>query len=255
SISSHGVVVPRSALVDIPLLLLIVAVMLSMDTILAVLHTLPRWVKGVALVSALVLACALFISLESPPARLPAWVPLPALWWTVFAPARLLGGLASLIDLAAVPGRAPVTPRGLLDHLFLATAIVSLGAFVFWFLGRSFGLDTAVLVVLPVYFFYKWLVARDPQAVATATLLALASALSFWPANLGPRNIVAYLLVFEVAERLLERAHHVGVEYARLRMREANPGSARWSACFWKWVDWFFTLWLRELPPRALQAS
>jgi hypothetical protein len=143
----------------------------------------------------------------------------------------------------------------LLARLVLAVVIVGLGAFAFWFLGRWFGLDTAVLVVLPVYFFYKWLVARDAQAVGTAILLVLASVLSFWPANLGPRNIVAYLLVFEVAERLLERAHHVGVEYARLRMREANPGSARWSACFWKWMDWFFTLWLRDLPPRAFHAS
>jgi hypothetical protein len=108
------------------------------------------------------------------------------------------------------------------------------------------GLETAVVaVVLPGFFVYKAIVANDVLFVKAATLLVVLSIVSFAPPlNLGPRNIVAYVLFFEVARHLLEHGHKVALRYFKLRKKPPTAGewgrSGRWLGAW----DWLFAICL-----------
>ena len=120
----------------------------------------------------------------------------------------LLLGVVAVLHLAAThPERRP-SARQFLWSGFLGVAIL-LGA-ILLFLGvdARYGIEAALLlVVLPGYFVYKALVARDVLFVATTVLLIGAAVVSFLPPiNLGPRNIVAYVAFFELARAFMRHA-------------------------------------------------
>ncbi len=173
SLSSHALVIPLSLLIDAPLLLLIVAVILFIDKLLAKLRRVPSWMKCAALAAGLAIIPIAFIRIDD--VQPWAQVFVPTLWWIVFFGVPMLVGIASLIDIAQFP-RHSETTSAFTAHLIFAIVIVSLGTVAFLTLAIMFGLDTAILVVLPTYFVYKLLVARDAEAVAMSVLLAIASA-------------------------------------------------------------------------------
>jgi len=115
---------------------------------------------------------------------------------------------------------------------------------VFITVDRSLGLEAALLlVVLPAYFLYKVIVARDMLFAATAILLVLAAlVLVSPPVNLGPRNVIAYVAFFEVARRLLRYADEAAIQYSALRDKHSEDGEWGWAAPVMPALDWLFAV-------------
>jgi hypothetical protein len=159
----------------------------------------------------------------------------------------LLLGVVALLHLAAThPERRPSARQFLWSGLL--GVMILLGA-VLLFLGvdARYGIEAALLLVLlPGYFVYKALVARDVLFVATTVLLIGAAVVSFLPPiNLGPRNIVAYVAFFEVARTLMRRADSAARRYFALRREQPDPASWGVSAGILRAMDWLFALCIR----------
>jgi hypothetical protein len=159
----------------------------------------------------------------------------------------LLIGVVAVLPLAAThPERRP-SARQFLWSGFLGATIL-LGA-ILLFLGvdARYGIEAALLlVVLPGYFVYKALVARDVLFVATTVLLIGAAVVSFLPPiNLGPRNIVAYVAFFELARTFMRRADAAARRYFTLRAEQPDPASWGVSAGILTAMDWIFALCIR----------
>lgn len=159
----------------------------------------------------------------------------------------LLLGVVAVLHLAAThPERRP-SARQFLWSGFLGATIL-LGA-ILLFLGvdARYGIEAALLlVVLPGYFVYKALVARDVMFVATTVLLIGAAVVSFLPPiNLGPRNIVAYVAFFELARAFMRRADAAARRYFTLRAEQPDPASWGVGAGTLKTMDWVFALCIR----------
>lgn len=159
----------------------------------------------------------------------------------------LLLGVVAVLHLAAThPGR-PSSPRQFLWSGFLGVTILLVVVLLFLSIDAGYGIEAALLlVVLPGYFVYKALVARDVLFVATSVLLIAAAVVSFLrPINLGPRNIVAYVAFFEVARHLMRHADEAARRYFALRREQPAPESWGVSAGILKVVDWIFALCIR----------
>jgi hypothetical protein len=107
--------------------------------------------------------------------------------------------------------RAEFLLRCLLTLISVPLAALTVLAVDVWL-----GFQATVLVALLCYFLYKLLVAKDAPFVVMAVLLGVASAIS-WLLNGGPRNIVAYLLFFEVARHVITHLDDIAAEYFHLR--------------------------------------
>jgi hypothetical protein len=159
----------------------------------------------------------------------------------------LLIGVVAVLHLAVThPQRRPNARQFLWSGL-MGVAIVIGVVLLFIGVDARYGIEAALLlVVLPGYFVYKALVARDVLFVATTVLLIAAAVVSFLPPiNLGPRNIVAYVAFFEVARHLMKRADEAARHYFRLRREQPTPEDWGVSAGVSKVVDWIFALCLR----------
>lgn len=159
----------------------------------------------------------------------------------------LLLGVVAVLHLAATyPERRPSARQFLWSGLL--GVLILLGA-VLLFLGvdARYGIEAALLlVVLPGYFVYKALVARDVLFVATTVLLIGAAVVSFLPPiNLGPRNIVAYVAFFEVARALMRRADDAARRYFALRREQPDAASWGVGAGILASMDWIFALCIR----------
>ena len=173
--------------------------------------------------------------------------------WTAALGGPLLLGVFAVLHLADT--RHLRTTREFVARLRLAVGIVGLAVLGFLLVVSSYGIEAALLVVLPFYFFYKLLVSRDMLFVATFILLVVASVLSFWPMNRGPRNIIAYLLFFEVMRHLIKHLGEVAAEYFRLRKHDRENEERNRSGRWLHVLDWFFTLCLRDEDKETTNAN
>jgi hypothetical protein len=217
--------------VDLSLLVLIVVILLFMDSLVSWLkrenvRPLFWWLTlGASILLVTEMAAIGVSSTPGSLARCSGWM---SCGWASFVAVPVLTFVLSVLFLSTEP-RDPLAGffrRGLGA---LVIVVCAWGGFVF--LNHTFGLDTALLGLLLAYFLYKLLVARDALAVATAILLVFVSVISYWPFNLGPRNVVAYLLVFELARHIMEHAPGVAERYFMLaRWRGSRrPGD---------WMSW-----------------
>lgn len=169
----------------------------------------------------------------------------------------LLLGVVAVLHLAAThPERRPSARQFLWSGLL--GVMILIGA-VLLFLGvdARYGIEAALLlVVLPGYFVYKALVARDVLFVATTVLLIGAAVVSFLPPiNLGPRNIVAYVAFFEVARALMRRADDAARRYFALRREQPDPESWGVGAGVLRAMDWIFALCIRGDEEEAIHEA
>src|SRR5262249_37471309 len=89
-------------------------------------------------------------------------------------------------------------------------------------------------------------------SLSTASLLSAASTLiSRPPTTLGPRNIVAYVVFFEVARHLMTYADKLAAQYVELR--RAHPAAGEWGVKerTLRHLDWLFNLCKREATEEA----
>ncbi len=156
-------------------------------------------------------------------------------------------GAAAVLHLLTAAPRRPDSAKQFLAMRALALSVLVAVVLLFVAVDGRLGLEAALLlVVLPGYFAYKVLVAQDVLFVATTVLLVAASILSFLPPiNLGPRNIVAYVVFFEVARHLMGYADHLAAEYFQLR--KAHPTAGEWGVRqrTLDALDWLFTVFRR----------
>jgi CHASE2 domain-containing protein len=159
----------------------------------------------------------------------------------------LLLGVVAVLHLAATRPPQPVSARQFLRVSFLGLAILAVAAALFLLVDTRYGVEAGLLlVVLPGYFIYKALVARDVLFVATSVLFVGAAVVSFLPPiNLGPRNIVAYVAFFEVARHLMRHTDEAAEKYFALR--RAHPRPEEWGVGpgVLGAVDWLFALCVR----------
>jgi CHASE2 domain-containing sensor protein len=231
----HGL--SLSSVVNGVLLLFTVILLLLVDkppafarALLGQLATVSPWIKWLALGVALLL---IGITIAFPTSLAAVLLLLP-----------LLLGMVAVLHLAATRPPQPASARQFLRVCALGVGILVVAALMFLVVDTRYGIEAALLlVVLPGYFVYKALVARDVLFVATSGLLVAAAVVSFLPPiNLGPRNIVAYVAFFEVARHLMRHADAAAEKYFALR--RAHPRAEEWGvgAGVLVAVDWFFTL-------------
>jgi len=159
----------------------------------------------------------------------------------------LVIGVVAVLHLAVThPERKPTAKQFLWSGVLGATILAG-AALLFVGVDARYGIEAALLlVVLPGYFVYKALVARDVLFVATTGLLIGAAVVSFLPPiNLGPRNIVAYVAFFEVARHVLRSADQAARQYFRLRREQPAPSDWGVGAGVLALMDWIFALWVR----------
>jgi CHASE2 domain len=159
----------------------------------------------------------------------------------------LLLGVAAVLHLAATRPERPPTARQFLWSGMLGATILTGAVMLFLGVDARYGIEAALLlVVLPAYFVYKALVARDVLFVATSMLLIGAAVVSFLPPiNLGPRNIVAYVAFFEVARHLMRHADEAARHYFKLRREQPAPEDWGVSAGILNATDWILALCIR----------
>jgi CHASE2 domain-containing sensor protein len=159
----------------------------------------------------------------------------------------LLLGVVAVLHLAATRPSQPTSARQFLRVCALGVVILLVAAVMFLAVDTRYGIEAGLLlVVLPGYFIYKALVARDVLFVATSGLLVGAAVVSFLPPiNLGPRNIVAYVAFFEIARHLMRRADEAAERYFALRRAHPRPEEWGVGAGVLGAVDWLFTLCCR----------
>jgi hypothetical protein len=165
----------------------------------------------------------------------------------VFLLLPLLLYMVAVLHLAATRPRPPVTPRQFLRSRALGLAVVAVALVLFLVTDQALGVEAALLLVLlPGYFVYKALVARDALFVATTALMIGVAVVSFLPPiNLGPRNIVAYVAFFELARHLMKHADEAARAYGRLRTAHRDPAAWGVSPVVLGAADWLFALCLR----------
>ena len=215
----HGL--SLSSVVNGLLLLFTVVLLLLVDkppafarALLAQLATVSPWIKWMALGVALLL---IGVTIAFPTSLAAVLLLLP-----------LLLGMVAVLHLAATRPPQPASARQFLRVYALGVGILAVAAVMFLVVDTRYGIEAGLLlVVLPGYFVYKALVARDVLFVATSALLVAAAVVSFLPPiNLGPRNIVAYVAFFEVARHLMRHADEAAEKFFALR--RAHPRAEEW---------------------------
>jgi hypothetical protein len=167
------------------------------------------------------------------------WNPSGHKWngfvWASVLGVSLLAGMFALPYLHAYRTQEPDEARREF-HEQLATLVgpFLLGVVFLIFYNIFSELEAALLLSLGFYFFfYKLFFVKDQLFVVTIILLVIVSLISFWPLDLGPRNIIAYVFFFEVARHLIKHAGEVAEKYRRLQERNPNTDDQ------WPW-------WARE---------
>jgi hypothetical protein len=174
-------------------------------------------------------------------------VAIPTSLAAVFLLFPLLLGVVTVLHLATTHPRRPPSTRQALRTCGLGLVVLVGAAVLFLAVDRRYGIEAALLlVILPAYFVYKALVARDVLFVTAAGLLIGAAIVSYLPPiNLGPRNIVAYVAFFEMARRLMQCADEAAAKYFQLRREHSAAEDWGVGPRTLRVVDWLFTLGIR----------
>ena len=174
-------------------------------------------------------------------------VAIPTSLAAIFLLLPLLLGVVAVLHLAATHPRRPPSTRQFLKTCGLGLGVLVGAALLFLAVDGTYGIEAALLlVILPAYFVYKALVARDVLFVAAAGLLIGAAVVSYLPPiNLGPRNIVAYVAFFELARRLMQSADEAAAKYFQLRQEHSAAEDWGVGPHTLRVVDWLFTLGIR----------
>jgi hypothetical protein len=150
----------------------------------------------------------------------------------------------AVLDLAPPAERPPHTLQQFVVRRLLTLVVPIAAVAAFIAVDRTLGLEAAILLVaVPAYFLYKVIVARDMLFAATAILLVLAALVAVAPpVNLGPRNVVAYVVFFELARKLLKHADGIAAQYFKLRDQHPADHEWGWAAPIMPTLDRLFAV-------------
>ena len=116
-----------------------------------------------------------------------------------------------------------------------------------WILWAARDLDDGLVALFALYLLYRWLVVKDTGFVLIA-LITLGSALfAYYYVNLGPRNILAFLVFFEVVRQVQQYLKRYADHYFELKSEEGMNHPPRHPA--WRLAEGFFGLYRTEIEP------
>ena len=211
SLSGRRIVIPLTGLVDALLLLVTVGILLLVEEPpLAVQRLRNRFTRTRAAIKWLVLGLIALLVIMGIATKASVWSALGLLFLMI---------AITILDLTPPAKEVASTLQGFVVRRLAALIVPVLAIVAFVLVDRGLGLEAALLTVaVPGYFLYKVIVGRDMLFAATAVLLVLAALVIVSPpVNLGPRNVVAYVVFFELARSLLKRADDVAAQYFKFR--------------------------------------
>jgi hypothetical protein len=134
----------------------------------------------------------------------------------------------------------PITSVADFQRRLIKAALAIPGfAIVFFGVLYQYGLDAAVWVVFAAYLFYRWRIGRDTGFLLLTLMAMVFSATGYFMLDIGPRNILAFFLFFEIvrhAQHHLKEAAHV---YFEVEKNDSEQVSER----FRRVAHWFFSLY------------
>ena len=106
-------------------------------------------------------------------------------------------------------------------------------------IAQTWGFDAALLALFGVYVVYRWRVAADPGFVALTVIMIGVSLFAYYLLDLGPRNILAFLVFFEVVRHAEKHLKEAAERYFELRNHEPAPAQR----VAWRLLDGFLSLY------------
>ncbi len=119
-------------------------------------------------------------------------------------------------------------------------------AFPFWafplafVVGSAWGFDNGLLLLFLTYVFYRARIARDSYFLLQTLITIVSALIAYFVFNLGPRNILSFLVFFEVVRHLQKWFKEKANEYFKL---EAPKPEDRYSLAAWRVADSIFSLY------------
>lgn len=221
--------ISRSLIANLVLLLAVVVVIVYGDNVAC---RIRRWIgrRRSAIAAALATAAGIMVW----------WFPTTAGGWTMAGLTLLATAcwLAAGQSIRTARDWPPRSPDDFMRKTVGEGVVLLVAAPVFVAASHWLRIEFALILALAVYILARVLCRRDTRILAVTTLaVGTAFAVFLPPFNLGPRNIVAYIAFFEVAERVHKNVLKRGEEYAALRAE-----NQRWGR--WRKVrgltDWLF---------------
>lgn len=127
------------------------------------------------------------------------------------------------------PSRPPATFAQLKRQMRNASITVAVGILTLVVAVWAGGFDAALLLAFAAYVLYRWQITGD-RGFALLVVITLATALFYYYVmNLGPRNILAFLVFFEVVRHVQKRVKEAAERWVELRSRERHaPRGPLW---------------------------
>lgn len=131
-------------------------------------------------------------------------------------------------------------------------------AFPFWafpiafLVGAAWGFDNGLLLLFLTYVFYRAYVARDSYFLLQTVITIVSALIAYFVFNLGPRNILSFLVFFEVVRHLQKSFKENAHEYFKL---EAPKPEDRYSLAAWRAADSFFSLYRAPSEPHSVKEA
>lgn len=117
------------------------------------------------------------------------------------------------------------------------------------------GLDLAVWVGLLLYVIYLYRVGRDKGFLLFVVVAAAAVVVSYFFLHLGPRNVIAFLVFFEVVRHLQHMLREHAHRFLHLRNEAAKAGPVGERTGFWRVVEDLFEFYHDRLEEPAGKAE
>lgn len=128
-----------------------------------------------------------------------------------------------------------------------AIGIAGIVVVLVWILWAARDLDDGLVALFALYLLYRWLVVKDRGFVLIA-LITLGSALfAYYYVNLGPRNILAFLVFFEVVRQVQQYLKRYADHYFNLKSEAGLNHPPRHPV--WRLAECFFGLYRTKIEP------
>lgn len=138
-------------------------------------------------------------------------------------------------------------------HDLLRKLVFPFWAFPLAFLaGATWGFDNGLLLLFLTYVFYRTRIARDSYFLLQTVITVVSALIAYFVFNLGPRNILSFLVFFEVVRHLQKWFKEKADEYFKLK---APKPEDRYSLAVWRAADSFFSLYRPAREPHSVKEA
>jgi len=127
------------------------------------------------------------------------------------------------------PPRAAATFAEFKSQLRHGVVVAAVAALTILGLVAFAGFDVGLLAIFVAYVLYRWRVTEDRGFVLLVGVTLVTALFYYYVMNLGPRNILAFLVFFEVVRHVQQHVKYAAERYVELKARENNaPQGPLW---------------------------